>query len=415
MRNSKRGLSLVEMLVTIALLGGFLYAAFSLYVSGQSAVKKSTDRNVARNSVSQLQQYLEKSVSGHDVQFLAFTGAADPAQGLGRFLIPQVDLCADLSTVGCAGSSSLLYLKYEKTTFAAASAICFAAPDALVVDTKNPLYGVASFAANEITVDVSRPENLGRSVIGGRISLLPQNVVALLSPPTATIWIVDGSPVVWPNDAAGFAALPPNCVQALRPGGSPATGGFDLSGLVRIPIRPYVMNGLTSTGKIVPGGTSSYGLESQFPMRLIQGQIESFGLLPSQAGATSRKAGVLRCSVDDQSLLSCAAQSALFVEEVSQVQLFMSFHLALGTSNAGEWLLSNAASPNCLAPTCELLGLAANPGIPFLLAGESPVSPLSGSFSLAKLGFLSGFRFLIQSSVNPTQAGRESVRVSFKK
>jgi type II secretory pathway pseudopilin PulG len=429
-KNSK-GLSLVEVIVAALLMGGLILMIGSLFTGQQKFITQESRLNDQRNILNIVSGFLQKYMSGGDVRFFAFSGRND-GKHLLRFLVPQPGKCADLSD-DCAASTSFLFMGYDKSTTPAFNGVCFlnepttgtATVRKLLVDPKSQNYGKIEITGTDI--EITPPSN-GVDVPTGKISLARNQTLALLSPPIATVWrVAHNSPGI--QNVSGSEANNGNvtidghvvgdtCLRALRDsslgrydGARPLGSRYDLSGLKKIHIFPYVMANFSGTTN--PTNAQLNQSVGAFPKRVFATQVHSVGPLNDE------KLHVVRCNVESNNRLNCPSSSQIHADGFSAINYSLRFSLGMPNSDSEYFVPvrsnSSFSAEWCPAETCSTLPIA-NPAnmLGFAMAGShaetfNTLNP--STFSFLKMEFLSQIRFHLERSDSQL---RETFSVSFQ-
>jgi len=359
-----------------------------------------------------------------DVRFFGFTNRTDDI--LARFLVPQTGLCGDL-TSSCPEDSSMLYIHYDKATAAAVSAICLLSTQSeggniqsatLLIDGSNTAYGNFTLtASNDFNVTDATDLNL----VSGIIPVGSNQILALLDPPNATLWVSLGAPQklnpTWSSNDQTFTPDLSSCLsllQAQTP--QPATPPYQVppyqtNKLYTLKVKPYGMNQFTGQDQTAITEAVIRTSLGKFPLKLFSAAPRSFGKYPATGNQTAFSE-IRNCHyLNDK--ISCHESGFLKAVDVNRLRIDFSFYLTLsnstnntlGTARPDRYEIrsdSMAASESCKLSDCAYLALTDGTNIPFRLdlgfgVSEDFTSLSDGGFSWIKNLSVSRIRFRLKS------------------
>jgi prepilin-type N-terminal cleavage/methylation domain-containing protein len=296
--SSNRGLTLTEMMVAVAVGGILLWVGSRLLVDQRKFVIESTNRLSAKSDIGLVSRTITKALS-KDLKYMAFTG--QPA-GAGdyvyyRFLVPLPGVSRGLN-YRLPNDTTLVFADFDSATQATIKVLCSADAgyNSLLVDMAQGQRGSVSFNQGTSSFNVT---NTAPGEPTGPVKLDQHSTFAILNPPLASMWVVDGQATNYTlfntDQPSGPIGLNPECLPRMRvtsnyPSGRPI---YATDNLVRIPIRAFAISSLSGTpSNVEPRGRMDH-LQS-LPLWLAPIKIKSVGtdLKAAVPGATLLQPGV---------------------------------------------------------------------------------------------------------------------------
>ena len=120
MKNN-HGFTLVELMIAVGLLGILGLSVMHFFQGASVETNKIQKKISITQNVSILEKYLSNVVASGSIRFFSFNSDGSKV----RSIYPLPERCGDLSfDPTCRQDTSLLYVRYPKTTTAAVSTIC---------------------------------------------------------------------------------------------------------------------------------------------------------------------------------------------------------------------------------------------------------------------------------------------------
>ena len=390
MVKNRNGVTLLELLISATLMIGVFLLIGNFLSQGLKEFFKLSKETDQRSDLALLSGHLQKYMATGDVRFFGFTNQTNDV--LARFLIPQTGSCGDL-TSDCSEDSSFLYIHYDKSTMPAVSAICLLGTQleagnirsaTFLVDGSNTAYGTVS-------QDISNGFNVGASEVdstlpSGLVRIETNQMVALLDPPNATVWVSLGPPQklnpVWTPLSQTFTPDLSPCLslmqsQTPQPSTPPYTvPPYKVDALYSVKLKPYGMNQFTGESQTAITEAAIRNSVGRFPLRLFSAIPRTFGKYPA-LGSQAGFAEVRNCIYANDKL-SCNGSGLLKVTDINRMRIDLSFHLSLtnstnsslGSARPLRYELRSSdmvSSESCRLDDCAFLPLANRTSIPYRL------------------------------------------------
>lgn len=396
---NRRGLSLLEILIAVALSAGALYFGATLLRGANKQLTQSGEKFTVKTLLNVVSGSLQKYMASGDLRFLAFVGTASPQRPMIRAMAPLIGKCGDMTTLGCEEDVSFLYVHYDKLTTPTVTAIC---NDTLpnsgngytgrwVVDLNNKVYGAASVVGEGFDVASS-----SSSVhVAGLVRVKNDQALALMNPPYASLWVGQGAPTLLTGIANDGTGLPAgDCVKNLQPDpGQP--GKFLVDKLYLVPYKPMIFSQFTN-------GTSANITDSMlqtgqgiFPLRIFSASFRSIGRRKLPSG--QYEVAMSECSQTGMNV-ACTGKAIATIPGFTKMRIEEIYHVRPKDSAAERFHLGSAAQTvlaSCTEPTCAKLPVDAPP-IPVLASSTETFENLSGAkFSFLKHEALQKLRFIL--------------------
>lgn len=402
-----RGISLMELLIVVALVGGVSVMVMRSFSGTTNAAAKVSQQMGTRTGLMGLAGTIQKFLPSGDLKFFLWGDGAPEARTVARAVIPLVDRCADLST--CPGSSALVYTHYDRSIVPALSAICFepgASYDGnFIVDLNRIDYGAAVAAGDgfDVTGSMAAP--------GGHFTVEPNRIIALLNMPQVTLWRVVGAATAMNLGPSAPGSLPAACQPNLQ--------GGDTSRLYRVPVAALQLPAFVRGNPALTFAQTG-PLMGTFPMRLTPAELRSFGLRATDPNPEFQErcrrtgdapgcpaASLLRCRLAGETLECPADATVAEVPNVRGMRVEATFKLPLAGSTMPTYDLmtpGGVQNPAC-GPAAQCGALPVALPLPIFESGETRATLGGGALSAYKLEFLARLR--VRASVEISGQARE--------
>lgn len=353
MVTNHRGMSLVELLMGVSIMGFVLYAAASLLVQSQKNTSAMERKLLQSQDSLLLETLLKRTMSFSNFRVYALNGSTAANTAFSRFIYPQNGVCADLSqNTACQASTSLIYA---------------------TLDSKDTITTQAYCWINEGT------QLMVNSEMEGLLSSSP--LVALTFPPVASLWTIQGSP-----RSVNMDSLPPECFLHLDRSG----GNYVTSNRRVIDVRSFFIPG--SSGSPSPAVRTKMAVN--FPLDINRVKLYAVGLIPFE----QQSAFALQGCQWRQNTLRCQ-ENLLTMKGIQRVHLIKAFKNKLNPDSAAQRFQIVGGSvqrdTSCSNPSCLTMRLPDNSPIPYALSGESLEQMNPARFSAIKQEILRRIDFLL--------------------
>lgn len=417
---------MLELVVAIALSAIALFLGATLLKSVGKQTNNAGTKFTQRTLLATISGSLQKYLASGDLRFFAFSGLATPNRMLARAVLPLPAQCGDFASSPdpkCAQDVGLVYVHYDKLTTPTTSVLCnYQAPTTAnrlhgkwLVDLRNDTYGpptlaakpAASFDGFDIVGAASAP------YIRGAIRVEDKQILALMNPPLATLWVASGKPTALlgvNNTDPTASGVPGECLKSLKKDPGDATK-YLVDKLYTVEYTPLVLSQFTngSGSNIDPDAlTSSQGV---YPLRLFSASFRSVGR--RQVTPNNYEFAFSPCDVVAQAASTLAVKTTLVCSDnaiatvpgITQSRIEEVFQIKLNGTTAERFEVmksSQTLSASCGAPLCQSLPIAAFPGIPSVSqpggVAETFENFDSTAFSLLKQEAISRLRFKLIGS-----------------
>lgn len=366
MRRAQAGFGLIEVLVAMvvgAIVLVFALTTFTHFFKTEIDMRKRVG-DVEDFSLIKLRFGL--GVAGGNLRFFFFTGNGPAPEGgacgsctptgtdrtFGRLLIPMRNVCRDLTT-SCPGAVTLL---------TAMGNFSHPAP-----------YGLCLIGTNQLLIREWDGQPLRR-------------LIALVNPPSASLWLVNGTPQPYSD----LGALTPTCLEGIR---AQYNGALPAAGYFTVTINPAVANAFTG-GQCVCDADKINAV-TEYPARVLPVDIYSLGLQPEEDAFSW---GMVNCEVAQGTYLqfNCNRPPEFAMRRVRSVQIDQTYKVQ-DPSALGMWYTLNAASNPIHCTTHDCKNMAMTSTIQVQLPGETYTNLHFEQFSLLKTDILRKMRFSLQN------------------
>jgi prepilin-type N-terminal cleavage/methylation domain-containing protein len=408
----QKGFTLLELLIAVGLVGIVGYGLMQIIprISKESGKMQKKLSNMQDFSV--LEKHLLKVVTSGNIRFFSFNSKGEKL----RSIYPMPERCGDLSNgPDCKEDTSLLYIKYSKTTASAVSTICRLTPSSgetnsdFIIDLSNETYGKGKIISEGVEVSGSSDPELFPN---GTVLISQDKILSFFAPPFAYLYRVDSSPRKYSprqdTNKEAFSANPEfsyDCFSKLQV--TSTVGGirrYNVNELYRMKVTPLFISELAG-GAAAPDPAQNFLSVEEFPVRTFNVGLESFG---RRKVNNKWVAGVSTCGLSFSNL-SCSGSTLHSSQVLTRVRLDETFKISLidtagivQDKNYQYEILSNNQTPSCLAgdPGCKLRTLIVNSinNIPqLIISTESSSNLISSGFSMIKQDELKSVRLRYQT------------------
>lgn len=426
-----KGLSMLELVVAIALSAIALWGGATLLKSVGKQTNNASTKFTQRTLLATISGSLQKHLASGDLRFFAFTGLSSPNRLMARAVLPLPGNCGDFPATAdpaCNDDVSLLYVHYDKLTTPTITVLCnYVDPKPgasaggnhlhgkWLVDLYTDTYGPPVLAQRPAQpfdgFDIVGPPSA--PYIRGAIKVEDKQILALMNPPLATLWVASNKPAALAGVNATdptTSGVPAECVKNMRRNPGDLTK-YLVDKLYTIEYTPLVIHQFTGgTGTNIDEAALK-SAQGAYPLRLFSASFRSvgrrkttptnqyeFALSPcnivTQEAANTATKTILGCSDNPIATVPGIEQSR--IEEVFQVKFS-------GTPAERFEILGTlqTVSPTCTGPLCVKLP-AAYPTIPSVSApsgvAESFENFDGSTFSFLKQEAISRLRFKLIGS-----------------
>jgi hypothetical protein len=426
MRNlSQKGATLLELMVGVGLTSFLVYFFMVFARNVAMKEKKSLEKVYSKGDSRIFSEFVKKAVSTGDVKFYAHT----PSGQRFRLLVSLPGLCRDLNTTShsCTEDSTLLFVRYNKTTTPSATAICqfkSGSDEALILDLSDESYGTGTLDVSKYSINV----NGGSSSMypSGVINLDKDSLISLFDPPQAYTWLVTERVVRYnlsqrPDGTLSRNDFPEVCKSKLRVDGSRSRSGitfYHLDKLVMIKMIPFTLSQVVE-GR---GGANPQDMalgEKTYPLRIFNIKVETIGSFYDPV-KKEKNLGLSKCKVSNSQLL-CDPNHLTIIPKIENFRFDQKYKISLLEDNGNligrhKWyeILREGMKPTCAQginnQDCFIRPLITRTidDIPYLSANqESKARLLGSSYSLLKQEEIEILRFRFKE-----QASRKKEEVS---
>lgn len=327
---NEKGMTILELLMGLSIMGMVLYAAGSLLVEAQKN-SSTMERTLLKSQDSLLlESLLKKTISFSNFRVYALNGATTAETAFSRFIYPQNSLCADLSrSTVCRESTALIYATLDSKAAATTRAFCWVTPGSQLMVS----------AEIEDYLEASNP------------------LIALTFPPAASLWTVRGSP-----SAININDLPAECFLHLdRSGGNYVTNNRRV-----LQVNSFMIPGATGS----PSAQVRTKMAVNFPMDINRVSLYAAGLMPYN----NTTAFALQNCQWRQNTLRCA-NNILTMQGIQKVQILQTFKYKLNANSpALKYQIVGGSvqrDASCRNPLCLPMRLNNNSPIPYSFANEN--------------------------------------------